>query len=255
MKMLTGKVALVTGGSSAIGRAIAFRFADEGARVVVADVREDPREGGKPTHEVICDRGGEAVFVETDVTEAADLRKAVEVAESFGGVDILVNNAGLLRSGRLVDMTEADYDAVMDVNVKGVFFASQAAAQSMTAARRPGVIINLSSMGGLQGMAGISAYCAAKGAVRLLTYSLAKELGSRGIRVCALHPGVIDTSMTRIDVPVVNDSDGSVDPTVALGRVGTPEDIAGAAVFLASDAARFITGSSLTIDGGELCIG
>jgi NAD(P)-dependent dehydrogenase (short-subunit alcohol dehydrogenase family) len=143
----------------------------------------------------------------------------------------------------------------MDVNVKGVFFASQAAARSMTAAGRPGVIINLSSMGGLQGMAGISAYCAAKGAVRLLTYSLAKELGSRGIRVCALHPGVIDTSMTRMDVPVLNDSDGSVDPNVVLGRVGTPKDIAGAAVFLASDEARFITGSSLTIDGGELCIG
>lgn len=255
MNMLTGKVALVTGGSSAIGRAIALRFADEGARIVVADVREDPREGGKPTHEVICDSGGEALFVNTNVTDPEDLRRAVEAAESFGGVDVLVNNAGLLRSGRLIDMTEADYDAVMDVNVKGVFFASQAVARSMTVARRPGVIINLSSMGGLQGMAGISAYCAAKGAVRLLTYSLAKELGSKGIRVCALHPGVIDSSMTRMDVPVVNESDGSVDPNVVLGRVGTPEDIAGAAVFLASDEARFITGASLTIDGGQLCVG
>ncbi|MEU3458050.1 SDR family oxidoreductase [Micromonospora sp. NPDC006766] len=256
MGRLDGKVTIVTGGSSAIGRAIALRFADEGARaVIVADRREDPREGGTPTHELIREGGSEAVFVQTDVTDLRDLQRAVEAAESFGGVDVLVNNAGLLRSGRLVDMTEADYDAIMDVNVKGVFFASQAAVRSMRNGRRPGVIINLSSMGGLQGMPGISAYCAAKGAVRLLTYSLAKELGKHGIRVCALHPGVIDTSMTRVDVPAVDDSESSIDPNVALRRLGTPQDIAGAAVFLASDEATFITGSSLTIDGGQLCIG
>lgn len=256
MDRMNGKVAIVTGGSSAIGRAIALRFADEGARaVVVADLRAEPREGGTPTHEVIRERGGEAAFVETDVTDPAALQRAVEAADEFGGVDVLVNNAGLLRSGRLVDMSEADYDAIMDVNVKAVFFASQAAARSMTSAQRPGVIINLSSIGGLQGGPGISAYCAAKGAVRLLTYSLAKELGKRGIRVCALHPGVIDTSMTRVDIPAVDPTQISIDPNVPLGRIGTPEDIAGAAVFLASDEAAFITGSSLTIDGGQLCIG
>jgi NAD(P)-dependent dehydrogenase (short-subunit alcohol dehydrogenase family) len=256
MGRLDGKVAIVTGGSSAIGRAIAVRFAEEGAHaVVVADLREDPREGGAPTHELIRERGGEAVFVQTDVTRPDDLKRAVEGAELFGGVDVLVNNAGLLRSGRLIDMAEAEYDAVMDVNVKGVFFASQAAVKSMRTGGRPGVIINLSSMGGLQGMPGISAYCAAKGAVRLLTYSLAKELGRHGIRVCALHPGVIDTSMTRIDVPAIGDSGAAVDPNIALGRLGAPTDIAGAAAFLASDDAAFISGSSLTIDGGQLCMG
>jgi NAD(P)-dependent dehydrogenase (short-subunit alcohol dehydrogenase family) len=253
---LSGRVVVVTGGSSAIGRAIALRSADEGARaVVVADLRGDPREGGTPTHELIRDRGGEAVFVRTDVTVPADLRSAVAAAEAFGGVDVLVNNAGLLRASRLVNMTEEDYDAIMDVNVKGAFFAAQAAARSMIEGRRPGVIVNLSSIGGLQGVPGISAYGAAKGAVRALTYSLAKELGRKQIRVCALHPGVVDTSMTRTDVPAVGDAGDAVDPAIVLGRVGTPQDIAGAAVFLASEDASFITGSSLTIDGGQLCIG
>jgi NAD(P)-dependent dehydrogenase (short-subunit alcohol dehydrogenase family) len=256
MATLDGKVAIVTGGSSAIGRAIALRFAAEGARaVIVADVRPDPREGGTPTHEVIQERGSEGVFVKTDVTNLEDIRRAVQAADPFGGVEVLVNNAGLLRAARLVDMTESDYDAIMNVNVKGTFFASQAAARSMIAARRPGVIINLSSIGGLQGVPGIAAYGAAKGAVRLLSYSLAKELGSRGIRVCALHPGVIDTSMTRVDLPAVSQSEGSVARDVVLGRVGAPDDIAGAAAFLASNDASFITGSSLTVDGGQLCIG
>jgi NAD(P)-dependent dehydrogenase (short-subunit alcohol dehydrogenase family) len=255
-RRLDGKVAVVTGGSSAIGRAIAIRFAAAGAAaVIVADLQEQPREGGDPTNEVIRAAGGKAEFVRTDVTNPAHLQHAMEVAETFGGVDVLVNNAGLLRAARLLDMTEADYDAVLDVNLKGVFFACQAAVRSMVAGDRPGVIVNLSSIGGLQGVPGISAYCAAKGAVRTLSYSLAKELGGRGIRVCALHPGVIDTSMTRVDVPVPRDADGAAGRDVVLRRLGTPEDVAAAALFLASDEASFITGSSLTVDGGQLCIG
>lgn len=249
--LLEGKVAVVTGGASAIGRAVALRFAAEGARaVVVADLREDPREGGTPTHELIRQSGTDAVFLRTDVRSVRDTQAAVEAAEQFGGVDVLVNNAGLLRAAKIVDVTEDEYEALMDVNVKGVVFASQAAVRSMTAARRSGVIINLSSIGGLHGSPGIAVYSAAKGAVRLLTYSLAKELGRKGIRVCALHPGVIDTSMTQLDVPV-----GDATAAVPLGRVGTPEDIAGAAAFLASDLAGFVTGASLTVDGGELAIG
>lgn len=253
MANLDGKVALVTGGASAIGRAIALRFADAGARIVIADLQADPREGGTPTHEMIRDAGGEALFVRTDVTNLTDLQVAVGAAGQFGGVDVLVNNAGLLKAARLLDMTEADYDAVLDVNLKGCFFASQAAARAMVAHGRGGVILNLSSIGGLQGMPGISAYCAAKGAIRLLTYSLAKELGPAGIRVCALHPGVIDTSMTRTDVPFLRG--GEAVPGVVLGRTGAPADIANAAAFLASDDASFITGSSLTIDGGQLALG
>jgi NAD(P)-dependent dehydrogenase (short-subunit alcohol dehydrogenase family) len=252
---LEGKVAIVTGGSSAIGRAIALRFGAAGAAVVVADLSERPREGGEPTHEVIRAAGGSAVFVPVDVTQLADRERMLSEAESLGGPDVLVNNAGLLRSAKLVDMTEADYDAVLDVNLKGTFFTTQAVVRSMTAAERPGVVINLSSVGGLRGVPGISAYCAAKGAVRLLTYSWAKELGGRGIRICALHPGVIDTSMTRVDVPVGRTDEGPADRDIVLRRFGEPEDVAAAALFLASDDASFITGSSLTVDGGQLCVG
>ena len=251
---LAGRVALVTGGASAIGRAICLRLAADGAAVVVADQREDPREGGTPTHEVIRERGGVARFVGTDVTSVADLQHAVAVADDLGGLTILVNNAGMMRAAPLVDATEEDFDALMAVNVRGAFFASQAAVRSLQARGAGGVIVNLSSMGGLQGMPGIAAYCAAKGAVRLMTYALAKELGPSGIRVCALHPGVIDTSMTRLDVRALDDS-RPVDPAVALGRHGDPEDIAGAAAFLASDDAGFVTGASLTVDGGQLSIG
>lgn len=248
--LLEGKVAIVTGGSSAIGRAVALRFAAEGARaVVVADLQPEPREGGRPTHELVQEAGTETVFVRTDVSSPADTAAMVEAAEQFGGVDVLVNNAGVLRFGKLVDVSEADYDLLMDVNVKGVMFACQAAVRSMTAAERPGVIINLSSVGGLHGVPGISVYCAAKGAVRLLTYSLAQELGRKGIRVCALHPGVIDTSMTKVDVPV---GDRELPP---VGRVGQPDDVAQAAAFLASNRAGFVSGASLTVDGGELSMG
>lgn len=243
-------MAIVTGGASAIGRAIALRLAEDGAAIVVADLREDPREGGTPTHEVIRERGGTATFVPTDVSDTADLAAMVEEAEALGGVDILVNNAGLLRAGRLVDFSEEDFDALMSVNVRGVFFACQAAARAMLAAQRPGVIVNLSSVAGLHGMKGLSAYSTAKGAVRLMSYSLADELGRRGIRVCALHPGIIDTSMTRVDVPVAD-----AERIIPLGRKGTPEDVAEAVAFLASDRAGFVSGASLTIDGAELAAG
>lgn len=249
---LTDRVAIVTGGSSAIGRAIAIRFAQEGARaVVVADVSELPREGGRPTHELISATGTPSRFVAADVTDNDAVVRAVAAADEFGGVDVLVNNAGLLRAGKLVDMAEEDFDAVLAVNVKGTFLCSRAAVRSMMAGERPGVIINLSSMGALQGLSGLTAYSAAKGAVRSLTYSMARELGRHGIRVCALHPGVIDSSMTRVDVQAA--AKGTV--RAALGRIGTAEEIAAAAAFLASQEAAFITGSSLTIDGGELCIG
>lgn len=219
---------------------------------MVADLREDPREGGAPTHEVIGAEGGRAVFVRTDVTSAPDRDAAVRAAEELGGLDVLVNNAGVLQpAARFTDVTEADFDLMHGVNVRGTFFMAQAGVRAMVAARRPGVVINLSSIGGLQGVPGIAAYCASKGAVRLMTYALAQELGPRGIRVCALHPGVVDSSMTRTDLPVEDDTGADV----PLRRMGQPEDIAGAAVLLASDLAGFVTGASLTVDGGQLSIG
>lgn len=245
-----GGAAIVTGGSSAIGRAIALRLAADGAPVVVADLREDPREGGPPTHELIRERGGTATFVPTDVTKVGDLAAMVAAADELGGVDVLVNNAGLLRAGKLVDVTEDDFDALMAVNVRGAYFAAQAAVRSMHAGERGGVILNLSSVAGLHGMRGLSAYATAKGAVRLMTYSLAQELGRRGIRVCALHPGTIDTSMTRVDVPTAG-----IEQQIPLGRIGTPDEVANAAAFLVGDQAAFVSGASLTIDGAELSAG
>lgn len=249
---MAGKVAIVTGGSSAIGRAIALRLARSGAAVVVADLQPAPREGGQPTHELITAAGGRAQFVRMDVAQPNGLDPCLELAAEWGGLDVLVNNAGILRAGSFLEFAEADYDAVMNVNVKGAFFMAQAAVRAMVQAERGGVIINLSSIGALQGMPGLAAYSAAKGAIRALTYSLAKELGKHQIRVCALHPGVIDTSMTRVDVPV---KDEGVPRGVPLRRRGVPEDVADAAAFLAGDAAAFITGTSLVIDGGQLSIG
>lgn len=220
--------------------------------MVVADLRKEPREGGTPTREAIGAAGGQAVFVRTDVSVQADREAAVRAAEGLGGLDVLVNNAGvLLPASRFTDVTEDDFDLTMGVNLKGAYFTAQAAVRAMVAARRPGVILNLSSIGGLQGVPGLSAYCAAKGAVRLMTYALATELGPRGIRVCSLHPGAIDSAMTRTDVPVGDDSGAGV----PLRRMGRPDDIAGAAVLLASDLAGFVTGASLTVDGGQLAIG
>lgn len=249
--LLAGKVAVVTGGSSSIGRAIALRLADGGASVVIADRQPEPREGGSPTHEVIASHGGRAVFDQVDVTQPNALSRSLDRASEWGGIDILINNAGVLRGGSFLDFEESEYDLVMDVNVKGAYFAAQAAARAMVDHGRGGAIINLSSIGALQGMPGISAYSAAKGAVRGLTYAMAKELGRHQIRVCALHPGVIDTSMTRVDIPV---NDGAT-RAVPLGRRGLPEDVAEAAVFLASDAAAFISGVSLVVDGGQLSVG
>jgi NAD(P)-dependent dehydrogenase (short-subunit alcohol dehydrogenase family) len=253
MAQLAGKVAVVTGGASGIGRAISLRFAEEGARaVVIADRVEGPREGGAPTHELANQAGAEAVFVRTDVSAPGDLARAVAAAEQFGGVDIMVNNAGVLAAETFLTTSEDDYDRLMDVNVKGVFFGAQAAARAMQ--QRGGAIINVSSIGGMRGSGSLPLYSTSKGAVRLLTYSLGIALGPFGIRVNALHPGVIDTEMNRADTGLV---DASGDAPTRLGaiplrRVGRPVDVADAAVFLASDAASYINGTSLVVDGGML---
>jgi NAD(P)-dependent dehydrogenase (short-subunit alcohol dehydrogenase family) len=254
MALLEGKVAVVTGGSSGIGRAISLRFAEEGAHVVVADTRNEPREGGEPTDVLIAAAGGEARFVACDVTKAADIEAAMSAADVLGGIDVLVNNAGVFTAHDVLAVTEADYDRVMDVNVKAVFFAAQAAAKRM-AARGGGSIVNLSSVAGLQGTGGFVVYCASKGAVRFLNHALAQELGPRGIRVNALHPGAIETSMLITDVPIVGTEAGeALLRSIPLGRNGQPADVADAAVFLASDLARYVTGASLSVDGGLLRI-
>ncbi|WP_440992021.1 SDR family oxidoreductase [Haloarchaeobius baliensis] len=250
-ELLDGRTAVVTGAASGNGRAIATKLAEYGADVVVADIREDPREGGVPTHErITAETDARAVFVDCDVTRWADLVSAVERAADLGGLDIMVNNAGILRSGPVTELTEDEFDLVMDVNVKGTFLGSKAAAEAMLDGDG-GSIINISSMAGLVGGSENSIYCASKGAIRLLTYSLAAELGPQGIRVNAIHPGPIETKMISEDISIVG-SDRADDyrESIPLQQFGAPDDVGNAAVYLASELSEFVTGSSLVVDGG-----
>ncbi|MFC6614794.1 SDR family oxidoreductase [Halopenitus salinus] len=249
-ELLEGEVAVVTGGASGNGREIALTFAEEGADVVVADVNESPREGGVETHRRIREEtDASAIHVDCDVSDVDDVYAAVEAAEEFGGVTVMVNNAGITESRSFLETTEDEYDTMMDVNAKGTFFGSQAAAKSMLDGGREGSIVNISSTSGLRGRADGVSYCTSKGGIRLMTYALADALAP-DIRVNAVHPGFTDTAMTR---------GGFVDPDsraeffekeMPLGRPGQPNDTANAVLYLASDLASFVTGHSLVVDGG-----
>ncbi|EMA59744.1 SDR family NAD(P)-dependent oxidoreductase [Halorubrum lipolyticum] len=244
---LQGKTALVTGGSSGNGRAIARRFAEEGANVTVADVREDPRMGGEPTHNLIEGEGGNAQFVRCDVSSVDDLHAAVDATvEAFGSLDVMVNNAGVERQKPLEDVTEDDYEWLMDINLKGVFFGSQAAVEVMRDQDEGGSIINMSSIGGIRGLENSSLYCTSKGGVTNLTRELAVEHGEHDVRVNALNPGFIETAMTMED----GDTAGGILDQTPLGRAGQPDEVADAALFLASDESSFVTGHNLVMDGG-----
>lgn len=250
--LLDGKVAVVTGASSGIGRGIALAFAEQGAAVVVADRQAEPREGGTPTAEAITAGGGTATFARCDVTDGDDVDRALDAAEQLGGLDVLVNNAGILRPGPFLEFSMDAFDETMAVNVRAVFQACQAAARRMVAGRG-GSIVNLSSYAGFQGSAGIAAYAASKGAVRLLTYALADELGPHGVRVNAIHPGLIDTAINHIDVPVLDEAGEPGDElraSIPLRRQAQPMEVGTAAVFLASDMASYVNGVSLPVDGG-----
>lgn len=253
---LTGKIALITGASSGIGRRIALAYARAGATVIVADLQEEGRGEDTTTSELIAAEGkGKAVFVRCNVTEQDDIDAAIAKAKELGGLDILVNNAGIFNTQAFVDVTRKDFDLMFDINVKGVFFVAQAATKLMLEQGRGGSIINLSSVAGLQGSGGFTNYTASKGAVRLLTLSMSQELGGDGIRVNAIHPGLIETSMTTKDVPVTDgDAGAQFAAAIPLGRFGTPTDIAGIALFLASDLSQYVTGSSVLVDGGMLRI-
>jgi NAD(P)-dependent dehydrogenase (short-subunit alcohol dehydrogenase family) len=250
-ELLSDRTAVVTGGASGNGRAISVAFAEAGADVVVADLREEPREGGTPTHDLVEEAGSGAAFVECDVTDLDSLEAAVDAADEFGGVDVMVNNAGIFRSETFLEVTPEEYEGLMDVNVRGVFFGTQYAARKMIEDGRGGSVINLSSVAGLEGSAQYVTYCTSKGAVRLLTYATAAELGPEGVRVNAIHPGLIETSMTTDDVPIVGtDAGESFLEQIPSRRFGTPEDVADAALYLASDLADYVNGESLVVDGG-----
>ncbi|MFD1648065.1 SDR family NAD(P)-dependent oxidoreductase [Haloarchaeobius litoreus] len=250
MSLLDDEIAVITGGSSGIGRGIALAFAEHGAKaVVVADVREDPKEEGIPTHEKIeTETDADAAFVHCDVTDREDLTAAMDAADEFGGVSIMVNNAGVWRAEDFFDVSEEEYRWLMDINLYGAFFGSQVAAERMVEGDG-GSIINISSIAGLFGNGNWPTYSASKGGLTMLTYSLAHTLAEHDIRVNAIHPGGIETKIGG-DQESSEEEAAVFAQQVPLGRYGQPEEIGGAATFLASDLASYITGESLVVDGG-----
>ncbi|CQR50487.1 MULTISPECIES: SDR family oxidoreductase [Haloferax] len=251
MSLLDGHVAVVTGGSSGIGRGIALAYAEEGADVVVCDIREDPKEGGAPTHEKIeADTDSSSTYVELDVTDPAAFEAAMDAAEAFGGVDVMVNNAGIWRPEEFLDVTEDEFQGMMDINLKGVYFGAQAAARRMVESGG-GSIINVSSVNGIFGNGNYPSYSASKGAVRTLSYSLAHGLGGDGVRVNAIHPGAIKTKIGPEGAAETSEEQmAQLTAMIPLGRQGEPDDVAGVAVFLASDLSKYVTGESIVVDGG-----
>lgn len=249
---MKGRVALITGGASGIGRATALLFAREGAAVAVADVNEA---GGKAVAQAIVDGGGRAIFLRCDVTRAADCERAVQrTVDELGGLDILFNNAGIMRRADVVDTTEDEWDRVMAVNVKSVFLMSKCAVPVMAQAGG-GVIINTGSGWGLKGGRNAVSYCASKGAVVNMTRAMALDHGGQKIRVNCICPGDTDTPMLRDEARQLGEPDERFLADAAnrpLRRIGMPEDIAQAALYLASDASSFITGTTLVVDGGGL---
>lgn len=249
---LTGKVALITGGASGIGRATSELFAREGAAVVIADINA---KAGQAAVEKITRAGGRAIFESADVTSARDCRRLVERAiGEFGKIDILFNNAGIMRRATLLDLSEEDWDRVMAVNVKSIYLLSRVVIPHMLKAGG-GSIINTASGWGLTGGAKAAVYCASKGAVVLLTKAMAVDHGSQNIRVNCICPGDTDTDMLRGEATQLGENNERFLAEAAkrpLGRVGTPEEIAQAALYLASDASSFVTGATLVVDGGGL---
>jgi NAD(P)-dependent dehydrogenase (short-subunit alcohol dehydrogenase family) len=248
MKEFDRKVALVTGGGSGIGRATALAFARDGAQVVIGD-RDVHR--GEETVSMIRDAGGTATFRETDVLVAAEVEALVDHAiATYGRLDVAFNNAGIEGDVRpLVEQTEANYDAVMDINLKGVWLSMKYEIPRMLE-QGGGAIVNCSSVAGVIGFPGIGIYVASKHAVIGLTKTAALEYSAKRIRMNAVNPSLIDTEMADRLAAGIGTSKEELAPLHAIGRIGRAEEVADAVLWLCSDKASFITGHSLIVDGG-----
>jgi NAD(P)-dependent dehydrogenase (short-subunit alcohol dehydrogenase family) len=241
---LTGKVAIVTGAARGIGQGIAVEMARAGADIIVSDIID-----GEETVNQIKKLKRKAIYVKTDISKKQEVKNLIDTAiKNFKKIDILVNNAGIYIPGSINDFSEENWDKTMNINLKGPFLCSQAALKYMKSGSS---IINISSVAGIKGSAGGAAYSSSKGGVRLFTKSLAAEVGPLGIRVNSIHPGLIDTAMTKgIDKKTTEEMFSKF----LIKRVGNPLDIAGPAVFLASNASAYMTGSEIIVDGGWISV-
>ncbi len=249
---LRDRVAIVTGGAMGIGQAISFRLAEAGASIVITDVN---MEAANKTVDTITEAGGSAVAIRADASSVDDARQVVvEVKQRFSRVDYLVNNAGIYPMTPALELTEAQWDRVLDINLKGAFFYAQTVAREIIAEGHDGAIVNIASIDGLHPTGNLAHYDASKGGVIMLTKSLAKELGPQGVRVNAIAPGGILT-------PGVGGASGGAAPEdvmrafmqrIPLRRMGDPDDIATTTLFLLSPAAAYVAGGLLVVDGGYL---
>lgn len=247
---LEGKVALVTGSSQGIGQAIAIRLASEGADIVIN--YRSHAEGAEETKAQVQKAGRKGLIIKADLGIVSDIRQIVESAvQHFGKLDILVNNAGLEKNAAFWEVTEEDYDSVLNVNLKGVFFATQAIVQHLKETQRTGKIINISSVHEELPFPHFTAYCASKGGMKMMMRNLAVELGPLGITVNNVAPGAIETAMNK---SLLNDPQklNALLKNIPLNRMGKPEDVAAMVAFLASSDADYITGSTFFVDGGLL---